>query len=77
MEISKNQWRSTGGERQMNTEFFKDVSGILTRKAAGVGYWFKEKLKTYSSSDVCTKCKQHSHDWKILEKLIPPTNVLG
>ena len=28
----------------MNTEFFKNVSGIQTRKAAGVGYWFKEKL---------------------------------
>ena len=31
-------------ERQLNTEIFKNVSGILTRKAAGVGYWFKEKL---------------------------------
>ena len=31
-------------ERQLNTEIFKIVSGILTRKAAGVGYWFKEKL---------------------------------
>ena len=31
-------------KRQMNIEFFKNVSRILTRKATGLGYLFKEKL---------------------------------